>query len=113
MDPHLDGESAVATRLVRPYMVTKGRTEADLPIEAMVQRRTLSTEGLLAEARRVIEVAVTPLAVAEIAVAIDQPIGIARVLIADLVQSGHVETYDTATTDDEVIVRRILHAMRK
>ena len=77
---------------VRPYMITAGRTvgaAGDIPIETLVVARA-TTAGLGPDYAAVVELCSQPLSVAEIAVHIHQPIGVARVLVADLTASSHV-----------------------
>ena len=100
---------------VRPYIITGGRTvgeAGDIPIETLVvSRRT--TDRLGPDHAAVVEYCSRePLSVAEIAVHIRQPIGVARVLVADLTASGHVEQYETAASEGAAIVRRLLDGIR-
>ena len=83
-------------RITRPYALTGGRTEphdADLPVEAIVE---MTWEGhdarteLSFESRDIITLTRRPLSIAEIAVHLDVPLGVARVLVSDLAQRGHV-----------------------
>lgn len=79
---------------VRPYLLTGGRTDpndADLEIEAQVVSTPagLATlDRLLYEAREIVQLCETPLAVAEIAVRLSLHLGVARVLVGDLLESG-------------------------
>lgn len=100
-------------RVVRPYVLTGGRTTAgDLLVETLVVALEPMVDTPTDERRRIVEVCREPTAVAEIAARIDLPLGIVRVLVADLVDSGHMKAYDTAAPDDAMIVRRILDAIR-
>lgn len=99
---------------VRPYMITAGRTvgeAGDIPIETLVVART-SSVGLAPDYAAVIDLCSEPLSVAEIAVHIYQPIGVARVLVADLTASNHVEQHGTAASEGAAIVRRLLDGIR-
>ncbi len=99
---------------VRPYIITAGRTvgqAGDIPIETLVVAR-LSNEGLNPDYAAVVDLCTTPLSVAEIAVHIHQPIGVARVLVADLTASSHVEQHGTAASEGAAIVRRLLDGIR-
>lgn len=99
---------------VRPYIITGGRTvgaAGDIPIETLVVARR-SAQGLAPDHAAVINLCTEPLSVAEIAVHIRQPIGVARVLVADLTASGHVEQHETAATEGAAIVRRLLDGIR-
>jgi len=99
---------------VRPYMITGGRTTGaggPIPIETMVVAKR-SADGLGPDHAAVIRLCSTPLAIAEIAVHIRQPIGVARVLVADLTATGHVIQHDTAEAEGAEIVRRLLDGIR-
>jgi Protein of unknown function (DUF742) len=81
--------------VIRPFLLTGGRTrpaQAGLLVEALIQARP----GALAsswrfEARQIVEVCQQPTSVAEIAAALRVPIGVARVLVGDLIAQGSVE----------------------
>lgn len=99
---------------VRPYMITAGRTvgaAGDIPIETLVVA-TASSANLSPDYAAVVDLCTEPLSVAEIAVHINQPIGVARVLVADLTASNHVEQYATAVSEGAEIVRRLLDGIR-
>lgn len=106
----------VDSSFVRPYMITGGRTvgeAGEIPLETLVVAKA-STEGLAPDHAAVVEVCGRgePLSVIEIAVHIGQPIGVARVLVADLTASQHVEQYDTAASENAALVRRLLDGIR-
>ena len=82
-------------RLIRPYAMTGGRTmaETDIKLEAQIQASTRASQHLGAyrwEAAKVVELVQTPMALIEIAARLQIPIGVARVLVADLVADGAV-----------------------
>jgi hypothetical protein len=93
--PH-DGlhDGAVDDLLIRPFLLTGGRTRTsreDLRIESLVRSVPGVPMGALRfEARRIVELTARPTSLAEIAVALAQPIGVVRVLVGDLVDSGTV-----------------------
>jgi hypothetical protein len=85
-------------RLVRPYALTGGRTRAkvgDLPIEALIVSAVPKNERgrLRHEARRIVDLCDTPISVAEVSARIHVPLGVARVLVGDLVADGLVEVH--------------------
>ncbi|OLF13076.1 hypothetical protein BLA60_07525 [Actinophytocola xinjiangensis] len=99
--------------LARPYSWTEGRTEptVDLPVEA----RVLTTDrGAALPERRasatwtVTQLCFQPRSVAEIAAHLGVPLGVARVLVADLLSDDLVHVQATLTDDAEVDVRREL-----
>jgi hypothetical protein len=83
---------------VRPFYVTGGRTR---PVHDGLRLHTLVTAPPAAlhaplrfELRRIVELCQRPISVAEIAAGLSVPVGVARVLIADLVASGHAACHD-------------------
>ncbi|MEZ5381325.1 MAG: DUF742 domain-containing protein [Microthrixaceae bacterium] len=94
-DDEPEEEADFGRRLIRPYAVTKGRTRPtrDIPIETLVRSNTSTVPpGLGAEEREILSLVSEPISVAEIAARRGLVLGVVRVLIADLVQSGMVET---------------------
>ncbi len=82
-------------RLIRPYAITGGRTgaETDIGLEAQIQASSRGSQHLGAyrwEAAKVVELVQSPMALIEIAARLEIPIGVARVLVADLVDDGAV-----------------------
>lgn len=119
-------------RLVRPYAITAGRTRPcvnDLPIEAMVlttPEGLTRANGLTREERAIVQRCTTALSIAEIAAHTDVPLGVARVLVADLLSDGLVAVSglpiaatSSATGDqapsprhDLDLLERVLHGLR-
>jgi hypothetical protein len=109
--------------LVRPYAVTRGRTEPqrDIPIEAVL----VSSQGQLQEARFAghdkyrIAVLCEPRAqsLAEIAAYNQFPLGVARVLVADMVNDGLLSLHSAAPkegfTERMDLLERVLSGLRK
>lgn len=98
-------DHAEATRVVRPYTVTGGRTRPsgmELPIEALVQRGDVPVPpDLRLERLRIVEMCGDRmLSVAEIAAHLALPLGVVRVLVSDLAHAGllvvHPGAYSTA-----------------
>jgi len=89
-------------RLVRPYTMTGGRTGQDVPAIALESLIAATEEGRAMkhqfrwEASRLIEYAGHGTALIELAALVDVPIGVIRVLVADLAQRGAVEILDSA-----------------
>jgi len=93
-------------RVVRPYTVTGGRTRtagAVLQLESLVQLAGGRVpDDLQLERRRIVDLcADRTLSVAEIAAHLSLPLGVVRVLVADLAESGvllvHSGTYSATT----------------
>jgi hypothetical protein len=91
-----EDESDETGRLVRPYAITGGRTGSDgdsIGLEAQIQANTRASSHVGAyrwEAARLIELVQVPTALVEVAARLEIPIGVARVLVADLVRDGAV-----------------------
>ena len=109
-------------KLVRPYTLTAGRTDAgvQLPLEAPV--------GIVTPARpahwpgndvrgQILSLCTQRPSVAEIAAHLSLPLGVARVLVGDLVVQGYVQVHTTlgeASTADErrELIGRTLRGLR-
>jgi hypothetical protein len=106
----------------RPYTLTGGRTRAsiDLPIEVTVETLTSSgdTDWAPGDVRTVIVgLCRDRPSIAEISAYADLPIGVTRVLVGDLVESGHLRVHETLTdhsTDSERrrLIERTLDGLR-
>ena len=103
--------------LVRPYLVTGGRTRSqgtDLPLETLV---TTTSQGIadaaahVFEHRQVLEACQTPLSIAEVAATLQVPAGVARVLIGDLVATGMLQAARRTDTNEDLI-RRLIDGVR-
>ena len=97
----------------RPYTLTGGRTRAriELPIEVTVE--TLESGGELdwepGDVRTVIvRLCRSRQSIAEISSYARLPIGVTRVLVGDLVESGHLRIHATLTDHSTVSERRRL-----
>ncbi|BBY38870.1 hypothetical protein MMAN_30040 [Mycobacterium mantenii] len=108
--------------LVRPYTLTSGRTDTnvDLPLEAPIQtlQAGLTHQWPPNDARgRIIQLCVDSPSVAEISARLDVPLGVARVLVGDLVLSGYLRVHKTLSersTRDErhELIGRTLRGLR-
>ncbi|MDT5010123.1 MAG: hypothetical protein QOH57_1740 [Mycobacterium sp.] len=109
-------------RLVRPYTLTAGRTRASisLPLEAQVEltepsaRHNWLPNDVRAE---IVKFCATRPSVAEVAAKLDLPVGVARVLVGDLVEGGHLRMLstldDTAPVDERrELIGRTLRGLR-
>ncbi|MGF2945867.1 DUF742 domain-containing protein [Mycobacterium sp. Lab-001] len=108
--------------LVRPYTLTAGRTDTgvDLPLEAPIQtlQAGLAHRWPAEDPKgKIIQLCVRSPSVAEIAARLDLPVGVARVLVGDLVLSGYLQVHRTLTersTRDErhELIGRTLRGLR-
>jgi hypothetical protein len=93
-------------RLVRPYAVTRGRTEPtrDIAIEALLQT---SEQGHHAaqhpnrDQRRIVNMCRDrPQSLAEISAHLGLPLGVVRVLVADMISADMLVLHDVAEGGD-------------
>jgi len=107
---------------VRPYAWTRGRTKSglDLAIEALVStsQRAKDQMGLLQlEHRAVAELCEQTRSVAEVAALLSIPLGVARVVVGDMVGLNLVTVHQTASsTGDEpdlALMERVLSGLRR
>ncbi|MCW2639460.1 MAG: hypothetical protein JWP76_1766 [Dactylosporangium sp.] len=100
---------AVDGVLVRPFLLTGGRTRPlhdGLRVETLVSARPAALSAPLRfEMRRIVELCQAPLSVAEIAVRLGVPLGVARVLVGDLATEGFVTCAEPAELPIEMIER--------
>ena len=87
---------------VRPYAVTGGRVRSamsDLPLEALVEVMpgAVSSYGLTPEKRAILQHAAhTYVSIAELSALLRLPLGVVRILVADMQEEGHI-TVHTST----------------
>ncbi|WP_025737432.1 DUF742 domain-containing protein [Mycobacterium genavense] len=102
MDRSESGPPSREANLVRPYTLTAGRTNSgvDIPLEAPVQtlQAGRAHRWPADDARgKIIGLCVKNPSVAEISALLNLPIGVARVLVGDLVLSGYLRVHRTLT----------------
>ena len=86
---------APAHDFVRPFVITGGRTRAtdsSLRMETMVQTVGRPRDDLSFENARIVDYSYEPISIAEIAAELGVPLGVAMVLVDDLVEMGCLET---------------------
>ena len=104
--------------LVRPYVITKGR---ELPSETVFSRTTLVTAAgdagsrvLAPEARQVMQlVSGGHLSVAEVAGHTGLPLGVVRILLAQLEEGGLVTARVPAHQADQQLLTAVLNGLRQ
>ena len=102
-------------QMIRPYLITGGRTRPvmdGLRIETLVFAAPAALHAPLKyELRGIVELCQTPCSVAEIAGRLGLPLGVAQVLVADLV-TGNMVTIQEATEVTIAMLERILDRVR-
>jgi hypothetical protein len=114
-------EESGPTRLVRPYTVTGGRTQPryKLALEALVsatvyEPRDLSV--LAPECQAILQFCMDWRSVAEISAVLRMPLGVARILVADMSADGLVRIHqrdDSEGRPDMNLLERVLSGLRK
>ncbi len=109
---------------VRPYAMTGGRTRparADLAIEALVSTtalgRRVAQDRLGLEWRPIALLCEELVSVAELSARLEIPLGVARVLVADMVEVGLVVVHqrdpsEPGGTADPILLERVLTGLR-
>jgi hypothetical protein len=123
---HASGERDIGGggRVVPVYALTGGRTRStagqDMPVETLV---TATAAGVFAadlqlEYRATVELAETPVSIVEIGASLGVPVGVARVLVSDLVNAKYLvvhlpPTFGTADGGPAPeILERLLEGLR-
>jgi uncharacterized protein DUF742 len=115
-------ETTGSAAAVRPYAWTRGRTKSglDLAIEALVStsQRGRDQMGLLqVEHRAVAELCEQTRSVAEVAALLSIPLGVARVVLGDMVGLNLVTVHQTASSagsaPDLALMERVLSGLRR
>jgi hypothetical protein len=108
--------------IVRPYARTGGRTRSDLelPLEALIVTTTTGKSydrHVQPEHREIAILCQEVRSVAEVAALIVVPLGVARVLIADMAGMGLVTVHGGASRDsdapDLALLERVLSGLRR
>ena len=109
--------------LVRPYAMTGGRTRPryQLAIEALVSSNAdpMQLQGLLPEHQRICTLCREVKSVAEVSALLAIPLGVARILVADLAEAGLVAIHQPASSEepggapDVTLLERVLSGLRK
>ncbi|MFJ2898539.1 DUF742 domain-containing protein [Streptomyces sp. NPDC087218] len=109
--------------LVRPYAMTGGRTRPryQLAIEALVSTTADPSrlQGQLPEHQRICRLCFEIKSVAEISALLSIPLGVARILVADLAEAGLVAIHQPGGNEsaggqpDVTLLERVLSGLRK
>jgi hypothetical protein len=119
-DKWVDGN---AGPVVRPYALTGGRTEpidgTALDLIAIIvvtdPAARLNDVDLSPEDRRILSLCGKPVTVTDIAAATSLPLGVVRVLLADLILRGRVSVMARRSRDEQPstdLLKEVLHGLR-
>jgi hypothetical protein len=111
---------AEAGPVVRPYALTQGRTRHtgesfDLVATVMATQAVADTSSLAPEHVSVLQLARAPTTVADIASDVDLPLGVVRILLADLRELGLIAIRTPvamAERIDKHTLREVLNGLR-
>lgn len=108
---------------VRPYALTGGRTAAsyDLQLETLLSFDTseVASPGMLArlDHRSIVESCYVPTSVAEVAATQSIPLGVAKILISDLIELGvlipHQVAVDPGSGPSRALLERVLEGLHR
>jgi hypothetical protein len=109
--------------VVRPYAVTGGRTEPadgevlDLITIVVAGQGSMDSDPIefSPEHRRIVSLCRNPATVADVASDTALPLGVVRVLLADLIQSGRIKVLRQRPTGQQPstdLLREVLHGLR-
>jgi hypothetical protein len=107
-------------RLLRPYVLTQGRTRSgavDLPLDAPVLAvaGTDPEQAETPEARAIVALTRLAMSIAELAGRLHVPLGVSRVLVADLAVAGLVTVHLPRAADshtDVTLLEKLLVGIR-
>lgn len=102
-----DDSQDFETRTVRPYAVTGGRVRSDtsdLPLEALVELNpdVTASRGLPPEKRAILQHAAGGyVSVIELSALVKLPLGVVRILVADLSEERYLRVHSTTPVNSQ------------
>jgi hypothetical protein len=93
--------------VIRPFMLTNGRTQ---PLQDGLRIETLLYAA--PAARRIVELAQSPMSVADLSVALRAPLGVVRVIVADLITQGYLTVQESVGELSTSLIERIRDRVR-
>jgi Protein of unknown function (DUF742) len=108
------------SRVVRPYAITGGRTlenRDELEVEALVTTTSLgvTSRGLGFEWRTIALLCRDVVSIAEVSAKLKLPLGVVRLLVAEMAGQGLVEIHRPAQVGDRpdlALLERVLYGLR-
>ena len=108
-----DDDDELDRRIVRPFILTGGRTQPTVGVvmESLVDRLDLSDDDdrrLDPVHRQIWDLVGDTLSAAEISAMLQLPLGVVLVVVSDMAEQGLVMVHKTAALDDLQLVRRLI-----
>jgi hypothetical protein len=101
---------------VRPFMLTGGRTRPlhdGLRIETLLHAAPAALSAPLRfESRHIVELCQAPMSIADLSVALKVPLGVVRVIVADLVTDGYLRIEEQLGELPIALIERIRDRVR-
>ena len=102
--------------LLRPFMLTGGRTQPmhdGLRIETQLQAAPAALSAPLRfESRRLVELCQAPTSMADLSAALRVPLGVVRVIVADLITQGYLRIEEQPQELSSSLIERIRDRVR-
>jgi hypothetical protein len=102
--------------MVRPFMLTGGRTQPvhdGLRIETQLHAAPAALSAPLRfEAQRIVQLCQVPTSIADLSVALGAPLGVVRVIVADLIAEGFVLVGNPSGELSTALIERIRDRVR-
>jgi hypothetical protein len=102
--------------IVRPFMLTGGRTQPlkdGLRIETLLAAAPAALSAPLRfESRRIVELCQQPMSVADLSVALRAPLGVVRVIVADLITQDYLRVEEQPNELSTSLIERIRDRVR-
>jgi uncharacterized protein DUF742 len=102
--------------MVRPFMLTGGRTRPltdGLRIETLLSAAPAALSAPLRfEARRIVQLCQAPMSIADLSAALRVPLGVVRVLVADLITDGYLRVEEQPGELPIAVIERIRDRVR-
>jgi hypothetical protein len=102
--------------LLRPFMLTGGRTQPmhdGLRIETQLRAAPAALSAPLRfESRRIVELCQAAMSVADLSAALRAPLGVVRVIVADLITQGYLRIEEQPQELSSSLIERIRDRVR-
>lgn len=102
--------------VIRPFMLTNGRTQPmrdGLRVETLLRAAPAALSAPLRfESRRIVELAQSARSIADLSVALSAPLGVVRVIVADLITQGFLVVQDQPEELSTSLIERIRDRVR-